>query len=148
MDALAAIGLSANIVQFVDCGIRWVSDTIELYNSANGALEENVELERVVEDLRALIRKIKAGSQFAGDRKLQSLLVICSGLADDLMALLLSLKIDGSKNHKLEIVKKSIKTFRRKGQIKEIEQRLFKVRDQLCTNLAVLLRQVSHSIEH
>lgn len=82
----------------------------ELYTSADGALEENNEAEKVVEDLRALIRGIRAGTQSAGDQKRQYLLLVCSKLADDLNTLLADLKINGQKNHKLESVKKLLKT--------------------------------------
>jgi hypothetical protein len=43
-DALVAIGLGGNIVQFAEFSIKLVSTGQELYQSADRALKENVEL--------------------------------------------------------------------------------------------------------
>lgn len=114
MEVLAAIGLAGSIVEFVDCGIRWISTTAELYTSTAGALEENIEAEKVAEDLRVIFQGTQAGTRYAGDQRLQDLLLVCSKLADDLKILLTSLKMNNQKNHKLESFRKSFKVMRQK----------------------------------
>lgn len=58
------------IVQFVDCGIRWTSATAELYTSTTGASEQNIEIEKIVQDLRAFVPGIRAGTQLGSDQEL------------------------------------------------------------------------------
>jgi hypothetical protein len=44
-DPVAALGLAANIFQFVEQGCKLVSKGKQLYKSADGALKENVDIE-------------------------------------------------------------------------------------------------------
>lgn len=51
MDPLTALGLASNIVQFVDFASKLISQSHEIYQSADGALEDNVALEHVAKNL-------------------------------------------------------------------------------------------------
>ena len=51
MDALTAIGLVANILQFIDFGIKLVSKGNQAYRSSDGTLPENQDLAVVTNDL-------------------------------------------------------------------------------------------------
>jgi len=44
-DPVAALGLAANIFQFVEQGCKLVSKGKQLYKSADGVLKENVDIE-------------------------------------------------------------------------------------------------------
>ncbi|KAG8528462.1 uncharacterized protein KY384_007380 [Bacidia gigantensis] len=51
MEPLAAIGLAANVVQFLDFARGLVSEAFEIYQAVDGATSSNALLERVTEDL-------------------------------------------------------------------------------------------------
>lgn len=142
MEALAVLGVGAALVQFVDTGLRWTNTSIELYNSAAGALAENLELETVCEDIRILAEESQLGEQSADDAKLQALLTSCCTLAEELLKLLLSLKVDKNKSQRIEVFKKSIKAVRTKSLLKAVQQRLFIVRDQVCVHLQMTFSYV------
>jgi hypothetical protein len=59
MDPLSALSLAGNIIQFVDFGARLFAEGQELYKSEAGKLKADEELELVINDLSALVRKIQ-----------------------------------------------------------------------------------------
>ena len=59
MDPLTALGLAANIVQFVDFTSKLISQSHEIYRSADGALEDHVALENVANNLSKLSDELK-----------------------------------------------------------------------------------------
>lgn len=58
-EALAAIGIAATVLQFVDCGIRWMSNANEIYTDGTGTLKENNELEAVIQSIRGMMLGLK-----------------------------------------------------------------------------------------
>jgi len=73
------------------------------------------------------------------DEALEDLVKTCNRLARDLLAILDTLKIDTKKNRQMETMRKTLKNFRKRREIKDIYNRLCKVRDQVCSHLNVLL---------
>ena len=59
MDPLSALSLAGNIIQFVDFGAKLFAEGQELYKSEAGKLKADEELELVINDLSALVRKIQ-----------------------------------------------------------------------------------------
>ncbi|KAF8862128.1 hypothetical protein BDZ45DRAFT_225028 [Acephala macrosclerotiorum] len=97
MDALAAVGLVGNIVQFIDFAGKLVSKTREGYCSADGALVENADLETATVDLLALIDKVPYSDTECG-ASFNSLCLSCTNIASELLAALDKLKVQGKKN--------------------------------------------------
>lgn len=58
MDPISAIGLAANIAQFVDFGIKVVSKGNQIYRSGDGRLREHQDLAIVTNDLLLLQTKL------------------------------------------------------------------------------------------
>ncbi|USP74058.1 hypothetical protein yc1106_01332 [Curvularia clavata] len=139
MEALVAIGLASNIVQFADCGIRWVSSAIELYKSGNGALQENGELQKVINSLRSVVLGLKTENRLQGDKTLDALVAACLPLADELTVILSKLKIDGQNRNRQEIIRKALQSLLKKEHIQDIERRLERIRDQICVHVNFLL---------
>ena len=54
MDPLSALSVAAAVVQFVDFGIEILVKGKELYESANGALSENIPIQAASERLQSL----------------------------------------------------------------------------------------------
>jgi hypothetical protein len=137
-EALAAFGLASNIVQFVDFGIKLVACGSELYSSAEGASKENTIIEKITLDIKRIAQNLASGAA-NHDEVLQDLVKVCNELARDLLAVLGTLKIDTEKNRRMETMRKSLKNFQKRREIKDIYNRLCKVRDQVCSHLNFLL---------
>ena len=60
MDTVAAIGLAANVVQFVDFSWKLVVEARDLHDSNSGASKENEVLELISCDLNLLNDKLTA----------------------------------------------------------------------------------------
>ena len=135
-ETLAGLGLASNIVQFVDAGIRFLSYARELYEE--GASRENTEIEKIAADITSITQNLALGA--ARDPTLQDLVVTCAHLARDLHAILQALKVDTQKNRRVEAIVKPLKRLQKIRKIKDIYDRLCKVRDQVCFHLNYLLR--------
>jgi hypothetical protein len=72
MEALAAIGLVGNIVQFVDFSGELIAKSVQLYHSYDGALPENVDIEVVTKHLVVLIKKLEDDAIRVGDGALRT----------------------------------------------------------------------------
>jgi hypothetical protein len=97
MEALAAIGLVGNIVQFVDFSGKLVSKSVQLYYSNNGALVEHVDIETATKHLAVLNKKLKDDAISVGDGALQSLCLSCQNAAIDLLVALDQVKVKATK---------------------------------------------------
>ena len=143
LDPLTAISLASSVVQFVDFSVKLVSTGHELYEK--GSLANNDEVERITQDLAHLAEELGAdrppsAKQPSPDEiALQNLAGSCKELADEMMDVLKTLKVQKTKSG-LEIVRKSLKSMRKKGKIQDIEKRLEKIRDELNLRLTAILR--------
>lgn len=111
MDPLSALSLAGNIIQFVDFGTRLFAEGQELYKSEAGRLKADEELELVINDLSALVRKIQKAvppnapdmSQAISDEDKEQLTTfenICHEtvkVAKEILTKLGKLKVEGTK---------------------------------------------------
>jgi hypothetical protein len=143
LDPLTAISLASAVVQFVDFSVKLVSAGHELYEK--GSLANNNAVEQITQDIAHLAEELGAhrppsAKQPSQDEiALQELAGSCKKLAEEMMAVLKTLKIQEPKNG-LEIIRKSLRSMRKKGKIQNIEQRLGKIRDELSLRLTAILR--------
>jgi hypothetical protein len=94
MEALAAVGLASNIINFIDSGAKLCS-LIKEYSSTSGAPEELISISKRLE----LVLSISKGLDESGRACLEHeklALKICTDKAEELRALLESLKIEDS----------------------------------------------------
>ena len=63
MEALAAVGLAANVVQFLELGQKLVSGSIELYRASDGATSINSICERITRDLIELCHSMESAER-------------------------------------------------------------------------------------
>ncbi|KAI4676950.1 uncharacterized protein J4E84_009250 [Alternaria hordeiaustralica] len=91
MEALTAIGLIANIVQFVDLGAKLVGSAKEMRDSASGMTLENKSLEDVTIEMRDLSSSLDPPTTDAesyDERVLRQLARECRELSDQILRLL------------------------------------------------------------
>jgi len=147
-EAFAAVGLAGNIIQFLDYGTILLLKGQELYKSADGALKENVEIEELASEVKLLCQNLTSGThyQFLGDATsdhtvaIRKLAKTSHGLAEELLDVIKSLKIDKKKNKRLESVKKSFQSVMKKDKIRDLERRLGNIKEEVCLQLVVLLK--------
>lgn len=136
MDPLTAIGLAGNVVQFVDfCG-KLVSKSVEIYRSREGVLREIIDIETATKDLAQLNDQ---NSIVTADEALERLCKSCIAVADELLQALGKVKVNGSPQKWLSF-RKALRSVWSKEQIRELEQRLAILRDQLNLRLTADLR--------
>ena len=141
MDALTAIGLVGNIIQFVDFSQKLISNSIQLYHSSDGALAENIDIETVTNHLLTLNKKLKADAATVDDGALQSLCLSCENAGLDLLKALNKVKVK-DRQQTWESIRKALWSVWTKGEIKGLEQRLAKFKDELNLHIVVGLRYV------
>ena len=140
LDPLTAIGLVGNIVQFVDFSSRIVSKTRQLYQSADGALTENVDTETVTKDLIELNTKLQArGSHTSGISPLEKLSTACNNVGNELITALGKVKVDGKKG-RWKSTRKALRSVWSQEKIEGIEKRLAGFRDEMNLRIVVDLR--------
>jgi hypothetical protein len=139
MEALAVIGLVANIIQFVDFSGKLIAKSTELYHSHDGALAENVDIETTTKHLTVLIQKLKDDAITVGDGTLQKLSLACQNVAIDLLVALDKVKVK-NRQQKWESIRKALRSVWSKEEIRELEQRLAKFKEELNLHVVVQLR--------
>ncbi|KAF4539915.1 uncharacterized protein LTHEOB_9727 [Lasiodiplodia theobromae] len=140
MDPLTALGLAANIAQFVEYGIKLTSTISELYHSPDGTTKENTSLEIIVADMQNL-----AGALVDENSKGQGPLTIlaenCYNISVDLQRIFTDLKIPQDTNHpKWQAFRQTIRAQGKANEIEKLYHRLEKNRSQLATHMIFLLR--------
>lgn len=139
MEALATVGLVANVVQFIDFGGKLISKTTELYGSNEGALEENIALETVTNHVVLLNDTLRNAATAARDDALKKLCESCKAAAEELLEALSKVKVDGPKN-RWKSVRKALRSVWSKEKVRELEGRLARFREQLNLHITVDLR--------
>ncbi|KAI4638616.1 hypothetical protein J4E93_009917 [Alternaria ventricosa] len=144
MEALTAIGLIANIIQFVDLGAKLVGSAKEMRDSASGMTVEDKSLEEVTIEMRDLTLRLEAPKTRASsqdERALRLLAQECRELSDQILRLLK--KIAPSKpNSTLRSIRSAIRTIKYKDEMRELEEKLAKCRSQLHLHLSRLTKSV------
>jgi hypothetical protein len=141
MEALAIIGLVGNIVQFVDFSGKLISKSTELYQSSEGALAENIDIETATNRLVLLNSKLKNAATATGDNVLENLCQLCITAAEKLLAALDKAKVNGEQQ-KWKSMRKALRSIWSKEEIGELERRLSKFREELNSHIVVDLRYV------
>ena len=147
-EALAAIGIVANIAQLVGLGLQLTSTGVEIYNSLHGVKNEHYELELVINDVEKNIQDIKSALNNphglgANDKKvILPIAAECEAVSSKLLKILESIKVsDGARFKGLETLKKTSKAFARQRDIKNLEERLLKLNATIRERLSVLLQE-------
>ena len=124
------IGLIANVFQFIDFGGKLIAKSTELYRSSEGALAENIDVETATNHLLLLNSKLKDAATTAGDNALKSLCESCKSTADELLAALNEVKVNGEQD-RWKSIRKALRSVWSKEKICELEGRLARFREEL-----------------
>lgn len=141
METLAIVSLVGNVVQFVDFSSKLIAKSTELYRSSEGALAENIDAETAARHLVLINNKIQATVTAVSDEALKRLCESCRTTADELLAALDKVKVNG-KQGRWKSTRKALRSVWTKEKIRELEGRLAKFKEELNLHIVVDLRYV------
>lgn len=149
LDPLSALSVAGNVVQFTEFTINLLSKSRKIFNSEEGALVENLELEAVARNLAELSGRIRETfpSQTRGqvltydDVNLKTVCDNCSAVAEELLAALGKLRLQG-KHEKWTSFRMALKTLLSENELNGISRKLEGYRRQLDTQLLASLRYI------
>lgn len=134
MEALAAVSLAGNILQFVDFSGKVISSSKQLYRSADGSLVENSDSEKITKDLKALSKVIQQSG--SSDPVLGELCIGCIAISEQLLHALEKLQVKG-KHSRSQSLRKALKNLWGKQAVRSLEARISGYREQLILHLSV-----------
>lgn len=140
MEALVAVGLASNILQFVDFAKSIVSDTKKFYENALGAKDEYQDAEGYAQRLQRLAAQVAMpqapfrGAVSAEEKELKELGERCSQIANELLVATRDVTAS-SHNDWAQSAKKAIKSRLSSSQIKSLQTRLDRISQQLTGQL-------------
>lgn len=138
MEALAAVSLAGNILQFLNFTCDAISESRQIHASVSGTLKEHDDLEGLTTDLKGLNRRLQA-SVGPVDPVLELLCSSCNKVADELLKALECLGVKG-KYTRSQSLRKALKTLWGKERLKILEERLAGFRQELILHIIVELR--------
>lgn len=142
-EALIAVGIAANVVQFLDFGSRFISSCWEIYTSSRDGTGEFHDLQIITEDFDKVLKDLKRSDHDGKylpeeDRGFQPLVASCQGLSDQLLDSLH--KINSPKKvRKRDAVREIIKNLWH-NEISSLQVRLERLRQELIVHLLGLIR--------
>ncbi|TVY20871.1 Vegetative incompatibility protein HET-E-1 [Lachnellula arida] len=156
MDPLSALSAAGTIIQFVDFGRKLLSDSRQLYVSANGILDSHEQLGRVTSDLQSVIVKLKGtwsvtSGETTGpftecdENQESSFQRICDDaimIAEELLNRLGALKVNEGGKKRWESLKVAVKSAWSKDEIAALMQRLSIFRESLNSRILFSIRKI------
>lgn len=141
MEALAAVGLAGNIVQFIDFSCKLFGQANSIYHSRSGATKDALDLETITESLVKLTTHLEnnLNGQYNrryqdAQRNLQPLAKDCSNIAKELVTILQSVRAK-STNSRWESFRASLAYLIKEAEISNLEKRLNEYRSQIILEL-------------
>ena len=150
MEPLSAISLAGTIVQLIDFGCGLLSKGRKIYNSADGALIENSQLEMVAINLMGINKRLnsqsssqtKSSDPTSSDVDMERLIKVCDGIAKELLDALSSLKSRGAPR-RWQSFRQAFKYVLKKEKIDDLVRRMDSCRAQIAIHLLTSSRYES-----
>ncbi|KAG7055910.1 High-affinity nicotinic acid transporter, partial [Colletotrichum scovillei] len=144
MAELAALGVAANIIQFLELGLKVSASIMSTYRSItdDGLLPRLVELKAMAEDLQRRCVQLQADATIKVDDGMKSLLQLCKKTSKELVnaASGLTTAID-CKYPRLTKAKLSVRAYFKENSIIDIQKRLREIKTAIFEGLQILLFQ-------
>lgn len=139
LESLAALGIAANIIQFVEFGCKLFSKSRALYKASDTRVEESVELEIISKALKRLSNDLIAipsstMSQSQAEADLLPLVKRCQAIAKELLVALDELQVNGGKG-KWQCFRSALKAIWKSDEIDDMARKL----DSICGHLTICL---------
>ena len=140
-----AVGVAANVVQFLDIGSKFVSSCWEIYTSNRDGVGALPDLQVITKDFDGILKDLEQsehdGSCLSSeDQDFQPLVANCRQVASQLMESLQKVN-SPNKSRKRDAVREAVKRLWN-DEISAVEVRLQKLRQELIVHLLGLIRCV------
>lgn len=145
LEALAAIGLAGNVVQFVHFVGSLVAKSRQIRRSALGLADETCDLEVIAKHLHEYLRAF--GSDSSGLGAVSSLATRCEDVATELLTAISELKQNQKRSkvgEKFGSFRKALKSVWKKEELLGLQSRLESLRDELMLQLVSKSRYGAH----
>lgn len=142
MEPASAIGLASSIITFIDFSSKLISGAV-IYYSANGAPQENVRIQDMVNDLDSITNELSRHNSLGSklERDVHHLAQDCLEDCKELSRLLGKLQISpGARRKSWKSFKASWTGLRSKGQITELRDRLQEYRSEILLKVSLMLK--------
>ena len=133
MEALAAVSLAGNILQFLDFTSDVISKTRQIHTSISRTLKEHDDLDYLTTDLKGLSDRLRTSTEPV-DSVLGELCSKCSNAAGELLEFLETLRVK-EKRTPCQSLRKTLKTLWGKEKLKNLEQSLASFRQVLTLHI-------------
>ena len=137
LEALAAVGLAGNVLQFIDFTHDLITGAQEIRHSSTGLTADNYDLQLIADDLSRLSDGFTVpDSEFVGPLsvnqvKISNLALSSKNVSDELLATITQLKGDEKSVLKWHSFRKALKSILKKGEINDLVEKLKGLREQL-----------------
>ena len=144
-EAVAALGVAANVVQFIDFSGKILSEGYKLHKSKKTSPSKNEELENIALDLQKLRGELQsqeaetAQVPTPNDIQLQRLAGQCRGVCQELLEALEALKVV-DRPGKWESFRAALKIVWAESKIKSLQDRLDEARQELIVRILMSFR--------
>ncbi|KAK4450287.1 hypothetical protein QBC34DRAFT_403202 [Podospora aff. communis PSN243] len=140
-EAVAALGVAANILQFLDYGSRFITQAWRIHKAGSDGIDGIPSLQAMTKDLQDVLSDLQ--KQKAGDNPgLARLSEDCSDVARRLLASIDCICIPQG-GRKRDAIKTTFKVAWQRDRIKELQRDLDGFRQQLSLHLLASLRQMA-----
>jgi hypothetical protein len=147
MEAVAAVGLAGNIIQFIDFAAKVVTKGHRIYQSADGSLSEYNDLQLITSDLLVLQTKLERSQEQDStptscnedDEAIQKLAAASTKLAQQLLKRLNAVKAQG-RFRRWKSLRQAVKHVCSKAEVDDMARRLSQFREELQTRGLFSLR--------
>ena len=144
-EAVAALSVAANVVQFIDFSGKILSEGYRLHKSQRVNSSKNEELEKIALDLQRLRDELQSREDETGlvptpnDVQLQRLAGQCRDICIEILAALEKLKVV-DKPGKWKSFRAALKTVWAESKIKALQDRLDEARQELIVRILMSFR--------
>ena len=140
MDPITAIGLASAILTFVDFASKLTHGTYEIYKSAAGSMEDNVNVSVVVKDLQSIVQDLDPGpiTRTKHEKALKELAAKCEKLSAKLLKLLEKLTLYG-KRSSWKALKVKLESMQKDREVQTMQKQLGEYRSQILLHLNIML---------
>ncbi|RSL57438.1 hypothetical protein CEP53_006487 [Fusarium sp. AF-6] len=145
-EALAALGVAANVLQFIECGYRIVKAAQELKADKDEFMLSTGETEMLAKSLNLTLGQIQTGCAIPIPPHLSTTISTCIELSEKLGRLLDDIKVPPKEKPIWKRIQAWFKTYTKVDEIKSLDNRLTLLRTNICDqlNLGLLVLRSLH----
>ncbi len=154
MDPLSALSIAAGVAQFLDFAVGLISGSWKRYRSATGTLEKDEETELLVHRLLSYSDKLHCPSKTEASGaviatgqadQLQTIVQSCKSVADELLGILSTLKID-RRHRLLESLIVTARAIAKEKKVQDLLKKLVHLQSELSFLLLAMIQYVLNLI--